>query len=76
MSRADAQFRLRIPHQLRDRVAEQAKRNFRTMNSEITVILANALGDEGQPTTGQSCQAHPAVGHFDPACQGGTSTHG
>ena len=46
------------------------------MNSEVIMILAIALGDESKPATGRSCQASPAAGPNDTACQGGPITHG
>lgn len=70
-SRGSDQFLLRLPDGMRARIAASAKANFRSMNSEVIMILASALGDEGQPATGGSCQASPAAGHHDTACQGG-----
>jgi plasmid stability protein len=66
-----------MPDGMRARIAAAAKRNHRSMNSEIIMILANALGDEGQPATGESLQATaPAAGHSKAALQGGSATHG
>lgn len=39
MSRDDAQFRLRMPHDLREFVRESAKRNERSLNGEVVFIL-------------------------------------
>jgi plasmid stability protein len=70
------QFVLRLPDGMRSRLAERAKINMRSMNSEAVMILASALSREGQPTTGESLQAHPAAADHDTALQGGPVTHG
>lgn len=75
-SREADKFMVRMPDGMRARLAARAKTNLRSMNSEVILILANALGDEFKPATGQSCQAHPAAGPCDTACQGGAITHG
>ncbi|MEH3117114.1 MAG: Arc family DNA-binding protein [Methylorubrum populi] len=69
-------FSVRMPDGMRDRIAAAAKANRRSMNSEIVHHLAQAFGEGETPTTGQSCQATPAVGSSDPACQGGSEIHG
>lgn len=40
-------FMLRLPQGMRSNIAERAKTNLRSMNSEIVMILASALGDQG-----------------------------
>lgn len=68
---------LRFPIGMRPQLETRAKANFRSMNSEVISILANALGDEGQPATGESLQATaPAAGPIEPALQGGPEVHG
>lgn len=62
---------IRLPDGMRARLTARARANLRSANSEIVMILASALGDESQPATGGSCQASPAAGHHDTACQGG-----
>jgi len=55
-------FNLRFPDGMRDAIAERAKRNGRSMNSEIVQILQDALDNEGkgvlllpdQPSIGES----------------------
>ena len=76
MARTDDQFNLRLPDGMRAQLAQRAKSNMRSMNSEVIMILAIALGDESKPATGRSCQASPAAGPNDTACQGGHITHG
>ena len=62
---------------MRARIAASAKANFRSMNSEVIMILASALGDEGQTATGSSPEkASPAAATDKAACQGGSITHG
>jgi hypothetical protein len=39
MGREDAQFRLRIPHDLRDFIRESSKRNQRSLNGEVVFAL-------------------------------------
>ncbi|HFX0251987.1 Arc family DNA-binding protein [Klebsiella pneumoniae] len=41
-------FMLRFPDGMRDAIAERAKRNGRSMNSEIVQILQDALDNEGK----------------------------
>ncbi|EGT4354671.1 Arc family DNA-binding protein [Cronobacter sakazakii] len=40
-------FNLRLPEGMREAIAERAKRNGRSMNAEILVILSNALLSDG-----------------------------
>ncbi|WP_414454309.1 Arc family DNA-binding protein [Enterobacter roggenkampii] len=40
-------FNLRFPDGMRDAIAERARRNGRSMNAEIIVIISNALLSEG-----------------------------
>lgn len=55
-------FTVRMPDGMRDAIAERAKRNGRSMNSEIVQILQDALDNEGkgvlllpdQPSIGES----------------------
>lgn len=75
MRRTADQFNIRLPDGMRERLSDRAKANLRSMNSEIIMILASALGDEGQPATGESLQANaPAAGHNDTALQGDPAT--
>ncbi|MFC6790567.1 Arc family DNA-binding protein [Methylobacterium komagatae] len=68
---------LRFPDGMRARLAERAQSNLRSMNSEVVMILAAALSDEGKPATGGSLQANaPAAGPNDTALQGSPATHG
>lgn len=77
MARTDTQFNLRLPDGMRSRIAERAKSNMRSANSEIVMILASALGDESRPATGREFgDTIPAAGSNDTACQGGPITHG
>lgn len=49
----------------------------RSMNSEVVMILAMALGDESRPAAGREFgDTIPAAGPNDTACQGGPITHG
>jgi len=41
--RGSAQFNLRLPDDLRDRIQERATRNGRSMNTEIVTLLMEAL---------------------------------
>lgn len=45
-SQMQDKFNLRFPDGMRDAIAERAKRNGRSMNSEIVQILQDALGKE------------------------------
>ncbi|EGT4280932.1 hypothetical protein DOX46_15435 [Cronobacter malonaticus] len=40
-------FNLRLPEGMREAIAERAKRNGRSMNAEMLVILSNALLSDG-----------------------------
>lgn len=42
-----APFGLRMPEELKDAVAERAKKNGRSMNAEIVQILEDAISDIG-----------------------------
>lgn len=44
MSRADAHFRLRLPHDLREWLKQEADRNLRSMTSEIILALRERAG--------------------------------
>lgn len=47
MSREDAQFKLRLPEDLRDQISEAAARNGRSMNAEVVSRLAASFeGDQ------------------------------
>lgn len=48
-SQMQDKFNLRFPEGMRDAIAERAKANGRSMNSEIVKILADALYFESQP---------------------------
>lgn len=43
-------FMLRFPDGMRDAIAERAKQNGRSMNSEIVQALEEYLSEEGQPS--------------------------
>lgn len=45
-SQMQDKFNLRFPDGMRDAIAERAKRNGRSMNSEIVQILQDALSEE------------------------------
>lgn len=47
MARDDPQFNLRMPQEMKDQLADRAKRNGRSLNAEILVILSTALLSEG-----------------------------
>ncbi|HEY4436020.1 MAG TPA: Arc family DNA-binding protein [Lelliottia sp.] len=49
-SQLQDKFNLRLPEGMRDAIAERAKRNGRSMNSEIVDIIANAIS---QPALAQ-----------------------
>lgn len=77
MARTDAHFRLRLPDDIRQRVRASAERNRRTMTGEIVFHLANALGDESRPATGEKFgDRTPAAGSNSAALPGGAITHG
>lgn len=63
---------LRMPDGMRTTIADRAKRNLRSMNAEIVLILRDALG-VSEATTGESLQAHPAAAH-DTDQKGGSVT--
>lgn len=46
-SQMQDKFNLRFPDGMRDAIAERAKQNGRSMNSEIIQILQDALSEEG-----------------------------
>lgn len=46
MARNDAQFKLRLPEPMRDRIKRSAEASRRTVNSEIIVLLERALPAE------------------------------
>lgn len=73
-SEAADRFSVRMPEGMRPKIAALAKANHRSMNSEIVMILATALGDESKPATGGSFQAHPAAGPDSTAFQSGPAT--
>ena len=50
-SQMQDKFTVRFPDGLRDAIAERAKRNGRSMNSEIVQILQDAVDSEGQVTS-------------------------
>ncbi|PUX35952.1 Arc family DNA-binding protein [Cronobacter sakazakii] len=47
-SQMQDKFTVRFPDGLRDAIAERAKRNGRSMNSEIVQILQDAVDSEGK----------------------------
>ncbi|KAB1081921.1 Arc family DNA-binding protein [Methylobacterium soli] len=47
MTRADPQMKIRLPDDLRDRIAELAKANGRSMNAEIVARLQSSVDGEG-----------------------------
>lgn len=50
-SQMQDKFTVRFPDGLRDAIAERAKRNGRSMNSEIVQILQDAVDSEGKGTS-------------------------
>ena len=77
MRRTDDQFNIRMPDGMRALLAERARENFRSMNSEIVMILANALGDESKAATGEKFgDRAPAAVNHSTALPGGSATHG
>lgn len=50
MSRDDAQFRLRMPHDLREFIRESARRNQRTLNGEAVFALRQYEKAASNPT--------------------------
>ncbi|HBW8088161.1 TPA: Arc family DNA-binding protein [Klebsiella pneumoniae] len=51
-------FNLRFPDGMRDAIAERAKRNGRSMNSEIVQIIQDALDLESSVTTADDIELH------------------
>ncbi|BDQ07236.1 TPA: Arc family DNA-binding protein [Salmonella enterica subsp. enterica serovar Oranienburg] len=49
MARADPQFNVRMPDKIKKALAERAKSNGRSMNSEIVQILEDALFGKHSP---------------------------
>ncbi|WP_286037982.1 Arc family DNA-binding protein [Enterobacter roggenkampii] len=47
MARDDPQFNLRMPVEMKEQLTDRAKRNGRSINAEILVIISNALLSEG-----------------------------
>lgn len=77
MRRTDDQFNIRMPDGMRALIADRARANLRSMNSEIVMILAKALGDESNPATGREFgDTIPAAGSNDAALPGSAITHG
>jgi len=68
---------LRFPAGLRPRLEQRAKANLRSMNSEVVMILATALGAESKETTTgvQFGDPSPAAAH-EAARKGDPVTHG
>ena len=77
MRRTDEQFNIRMPDGMRKQIADRARSNLRSMNSEIVIILAHALGNQVLSTTGKEFgDTIPAAGSNDTALQGGPEIHG
>lgn len=77
MRRRDDQFNIRMPDGMRALLANRARSNLRSMNSEIVMILAHALRDQILPTTGREFgDTIPAAGSNDTALQGDPEIHG
>lgn len=47
MARDDPQFNLRMPVEMKEQLTDRAKRNARSINAEILMIISNALLSEG-----------------------------
>lgn len=60
-SRACDQFQLRLPSGMRGRLAELAKTNLRSMNSEIVFHLERAVQSESAPEVGRFRQEADAI---------------
>lgn len=56
MSREDPQLRIRLPAELKEKVAKQAKDNGRSMNAEIVQILQDSL--DPKPESGRKTLTH------------------
>lgn len=50
MARDDAQFRLRMPHDLREYVRESARHNQRSLNGEVVFIIRQHQKSASAPT--------------------------
>lgn len=53
MARADAQFKLRLPLEVKERIAQSAFANRRSMNAEIVFQLEKALAALGPQTSSE-----------------------
>jgi hypothetical protein len=43
MQESDAQLRIRLPRDIKDWLAEEAKKNLRTQSAEVTVLLREKM---------------------------------
>lgn len=58
-SKTADKFVVRLPEGMRDRIAVEARRNHRSMNSEIVARLEHSLA-EGLPDVQPECDGEPA----------------
>lgn len=74
--RHPAQFKLRIPADVKAFLAAEAEKNASSQSSEIVRAVRERM-ERNKPTTGESLQAKaPAAGPNDTALQGGPEIHG
>ena len=46
MARGDAEIRIRIPHDLKAWLSDEAKKNLRTQNAQVVHLLKEARGQQ------------------------------
>lgn len=72
-SRDQEKIVVRLPDGMRSKLTDRAKANFRSTNSEVVMILANALGDESNAAAGPGPEkAVPAAAANRSALPGGS----
>ena len=67
MSRDDPHFRLRVPANVRDRIADAAKENNRSMNAEIVSRLDASFAPLPVPVSAAIERAHEATSYLEQA---------
>lgn len=73
--RTDPQLKIRVPADVKAFLAAEAEKNASSQTSEIVRAVRERM-ERTKPATGRSCQASPAAGPNDTACQGGPITRG
>lgn len=68
MAREDGYFRLRLPAEIKDWVAMQAERNFRSMTAEINFALRERMATTGEGLGNRA----PVAASDETALQGGS----